>query len=84
MPSRFTRIPDEEETKYGDQIAESILSGRTMTAEDTAVETYLVAIGARMTPHVHRRLKMQVHYIPEREFFNAFAIPGLMKRERTP
>jgi predicted Zn-dependent protease len=76
MPSRFTRIPDVEETKYGDTLAEQILDGRSMTADDATVEEYLVSVGGRIAGHVHRRLKMRVHYLPDRDFFNAFAIPG--------
>ncbi len=76
MPSRFTRISDSEETKYGDQLADHILQERGMSIQDGEIEQYIAGVGSRISPYVHRRLKMRVHYIADPELFNAFAIPG--------
>lgn len=76
MPSRFTRIPDADEARYGDALAANILAQRQMTDADTAAEKSLAVIGSHIAQHTHRRLNMQVHYLPDPELVNAFAIPG--------
>jgi predicted Zn-dependent protease len=77
MPSRFTRIPDEDEVKFGDTLAEAILGGRQMTPEDHQSERELLAITERIAPHVGRRnVPTRIHFIPDRSLVNAFALPG--------
>lgn len=76
MPSRFTRIPDADEVRFGDELAAQILAGRTMTGEDQLIESHLVATGGRIARNVHRRIRMSVHYLPDPWMVNAFAIPG--------
>lgn len=76
MPSHFTRIPDAEEVRFGDALATRILADRTMDVPARAIEADLAAIMARMAPHVHRRIPMKVHFLPDPYLVNAFAIPG--------
>jgi len=77
LPSRFTRIPDSDEVAYGTTLADSFLAGRrTLTADEESVEKYVQDVGARLAPHAYRRIRYQFHYIPDRSFINAFALPG--------
>ncbi len=77
MPSRFMRIPDQDEVNFGDTLAESILLNRQMTPEDHESERELRAIAERIAPHAGRRgIPIRVHLIPDRSMVNAFAIPG--------
>lgn len=77
MPSRFTRIRDEDEVEFGDTLAESILLGRRMTPEDQESERELRAITERIASHAsRRRIPIRIHLIPDHTMVNAFAIPG--------
>lgn len=77
MPSRFTRIRDEDEVKFGDTLAEAILLGRQMRAEDQESERELRAIAERIAPHAGRRgIPIRIHFLPDPALVNAFAIPG--------
>src|SRR5207245_3694911 len=40
------------------------------------VERYDGQVGLRVAAHAHRRLPYRFHYVPERYFINAFAVPG--------
>jgi predicted Zn-dependent protease len=76
MPVRFTRMSDDEEIRIGNDLARSYKTGAKSSEENAAVEGYLREVGARLAPHAHRRLPYQFHYIPEKYFINAFALPG--------
>lgn len=77
MPSHFTRLSDSEEIRLGSEIADHFLAARSnMTGDDRVVEACVAAVGGRIAPHAHRRLPLRFHYIPERDFVNAFALPG--------
>ena len=76
MPTRFTRISDADEIKYGDEIANHIAGQGGMSIHDAEIEKYVASVADRIAPNVHRRLKMRAHYLPDPDFFNAFAIPG--------
>jgi beta-barrel assembly-enhancing protease len=75
LPMKYTRISDEDEIKYGDQIASEIESS-TQDDEGKVVEAYLQTVGNRVAAKAYRKLPYKFHYIPERNFVNAFAIPG--------
>jgi beta-barrel assembly-enhancing protease len=77
MPVRFTRMSDEEEIRIGNQIARQYGFLRGKQERDTIeVERYLGQVGARVAAHAHRRLPYKFHYVPQRYFINAFAVPG--------
>ena len=76
MPVRFTRMSDDEEIRIGNDLASSYKTAAKSSEENAAVEGYLQEVGARLAPHAHRRLPYQFHYIPEKYFINAFALPG--------
>ena len=74
MPSAFTRLSDEEEAEFGEQIARRILAGRELTPGQQKAEALIQATAARLTPSRTRRLPIRAHYYPGE--FNAFALPG--------
>ncbi|HEX3580904.1 MAG TPA: M48 family metalloprotease, partial [Thermoanaerobaculia bacterium] len=77
LPSHFTRISDDDETKYGANLAEEYLTTRgKFTKDDFDAESYVKYVGAHVASHAHRRLRYQFHYVPDRGFVNAFALPG--------
>jgi predicted Zn-dependent protease len=76
MPSQFTRIPDADERRYGDALADEILRGSNPSEDDKKIAAYIAATGAQLSRFVHRRIPMQVHYLPEHDLVNAFALPG--------
>lgn len=75
LPMKYTRIPDSEEIKHGNQIASEI-EDSGQDAESKVVEAYLQTVGNRIAAHAERKLPYKFHYIPDRNFINAFAIPG--------
>lgn len=77
MPVRFTRMPDQEEIRIGNQIAREYGFLREKQDSDTSeVERYLGQVGAHVAAHAHRRMPYKFHYVPQRYFINAFAVPG--------
>src|SRR6516225_3297907 len=80
MPVRFTQMSDEDEVRIGNQIAKNYPGA--MEAKDKAdadtveIRTYIGQVGARLASHAHRKLPYRFHYIPEKYFINAFAVPG--------
>src|SRR5438067_3162739 len=77
LPARFTRISDADEIAAGNRLADFYLSTRSALSNDDAlIEKYVQQIGAHIAPITSRKLPWKFHYIPERDFINAFAIPG--------
>ena len=78
MPVRFTRMSDAEEIQAGDEIARQYLTSqpRQKSQEYALIEGYLARVGAQLAAHAHRKLPYRFHYIPEKYFVNAFAVPG--------
>ena len=76
MPVRFTRMSDEDEIRIGDDLARAYHRDEKPNDETVEVENYLQQIGGRLAARAHRRLPYRFHYIPEKGFINAFALPG--------
>ncbi len=76
MPVRFTRMSDEDEIRIGNDLAEYYKRNDKPSEETIAVQKYLEEVGARLAPHAHRHLPYRFHYLPDRYFINAFALPG--------
>jgi predicted Zn-dependent protease len=78
MPVSFTRMSDEDEIRAGDNIARGYRSWQEAKndPESAAIESYVSEVGARLAAHAHRKLPYKFHYIPDRYFINAFALPG--------
>jgi beta-barrel assembly-enhancing protease len=77
VPMRFTRISDEEEIEIGRRLAANYagVEGR-LTPEEEAMRRYVQRVGGTVAAHAQRRLPYQFHVIPNRNFINAFALPG--------
>ena len=78
LPVSFTRMSDADEIRIGIALARSYESGQNENnrAEILAVEAYLNQVGEKLATHAHRKLPYKFHYIPNRYFINAFALPG--------
>lgn len=78
MPVAFTRMPDEEEIRIGDELARRFAArlGQEDIAEVNVVEHYLTRVGSELASRAHRKLPYKFHYIPDSNFINAFALPG--------
>lgn len=79
VPARLTRISDSEEISIGDQMAQqhAAMGGASASASDDAlVQAYVERVGNRVMPYATRKLPYKFHYIPDKHFYNAFALPG--------
>jgi beta-barrel assembly-enhancing protease len=77
VPMRLTRISDSEEMQIGNQLAQQYASGNLPKApKDQALEQYIDHIGEHVAAHAQRKLAWHFHLLPNRNFINAFALPG--------
>lgn len=78
MPVSFTRMSDEDEIQIGNQLAGFYIFGdrANKNPDDTEVQRYLTEVGSRVVANAHRKLPYRFHYIPDKYFVNAFALPG--------
>src|SRR2546427_5911577 len=78
MPVRFTRMSEQDEVRVGNEIAKSYSAARTdkSDVEVTEIQAYVTQVGSHVAAHAHRKLPYTFHYIPEKYFVNAFALPG--------
>lgn len=78
MPMKFTRMPDDEEVRLGDELARmEVVAVRTETdAESREIQAYVTQVGQRVAAHTHRKLPYRFHYLPAKYLVNAFALPG--------
>jgi len=77
VPAEVVRLSDAEETQFGDSMAARYADrGRAVTEADTAIEKYIAAVGRQVAARARRRLNYRFHYIPDKNFINAFALPG--------
>lgn len=77
VPMHLTRISDTEEMQIGNKLAEDYSSpGPAQTPEERALEEYLNEVGGRVAAHAKRKLTWHFHLLRDRNFINAFALPG--------
>jgi len=78
MPVSFTRMSDQDEIQVGDQLATSSAfeDPDKKDPDNEEVKRYLTEVGLRVAGHAHRKLPYRFHYIPDKYFVNAFALPG--------
>jgi predicted Zn-dependent protease len=78
MPVSFTRMPDDEEIRIGDQLARIYERNeeRENTPENAIIDHYLKRVGDQVARDAHRRLPYKFHYLPDQYLINAFALPG--------
>jgi predicted Zn-dependent protease len=78
MPVHFTRMPDAEEIRIGDEIAK-MYGGNVeedQQKKKSEIEKYLGEVGGKLALHAHRILPYRFHYVPNESMINAFAVPG--------
>jgi len=66
MPVHFTRMPDAEEIRIGDEIAK-MYGGNVeedQQKKKSEIEKYLGEVGGKLTLHAHRILPYRFHYVP--------------------
>ncbi|MGH9522035.1 MAG: M48 family metalloprotease [Terriglobales bacterium] len=81
LPASATRISDEEEIRFGQEMARRIDTDERRQESNTdpdrdAVQQYINRVGGRLATHARRKLPYSFHYIPDPHFVNAFALPG--------
>ena len=77
VPAHFDRMSDADEIAAGNALANSYASAWPLTTgHDRAEQTYITSVGTSVAAHARRKLPWRFHYIPNRSFVNAFALPG--------
>jgi beta-barrel assembly-enhancing protease len=78
MPAHFDPMPDAEEIRIGDELAQAYSAGQEADKqpEFVVIEKYLAQVGGQVAMHAHRPLPYKFHYIPSSYLINAFALPG--------
>lgn len=79
LPVAATRLSDEEEISIGKRIMKRtgfVEVSDKSPADVIAVSNYVNDVGRKLAANAHRKLPYSFHYIPERYFANAFALPG--------
>jgi beta-barrel assembly-enhancing protease len=82
LPASATRLSDADEIKIGDVIDAQSYLDRTdnlppeQQKQASVLTDYVRKVGARVAAHAYRKLPYKFHYIPDRNFVNAFALPG--------
>jgi len=78
VPMRLTRISDAEEMEIGNHLAEQYASSgpAAQTPEERALEQYINEVGGHVAAHAKRKLVWHFHLLRDRNFINAFALPG--------
>ncbi len=79
VPAAVTRISDAEEIRIGDAMAARRLMVHSANSADpdaAVVEAYVQKVGAHVAARAERKLPYRFHYVPERYFVNAYALPG--------
>jgi len=73
-PAQLTRMSDEDEIRVGNELAQRYSVG--LSTKDVQIETYIQSVGRKVFPIAHRKLPYQLHYLPDPNLVNAFALPG--------
>lgn len=77
VPAHFDRMSDSDEIAVGDALAESYSTTWQLKKDsDRAEQAYINSVGMVVAAHARRKLPWHFHYIPDRGFVNAFALPG--------
>jgi predicted Zn-dependent protease len=76
MPARFAQMSDADEIAVGNELARGIDDRSPRDAETLTLQRYVSRVGSAVAAHAHRKLPYRFHYVPERDFVNAYALPG--------
>ena len=75
--TQVVRLSDKQEIEIGNSMAQRFASSAGAGNEaDSQMEQYVNTVGRRVAIRAHRQLGYKFHYIPDRNFINAFALPG--------
>jgi len=76
-PMELTRLPDSEEVRIGDELAQDYGASRQAhDAQSQMIEKYVTAVGTKVAANTKRKLDYRFHLIADPDFINAFALPG--------
>jgi beta-barrel assembly-enhancing protease len=76
-PMHFTRLSDDDEISIGRELAARYATQqKELTLEEQGLSAYLQRVGGTVAVHAHRRLPYSFHLVPDRDFINAFSLPG--------
>jgi len=77
VPMHLTRLSDEQEISIGRQLSANYGTPfQRLTPEQEALDRYVRRVGGTVAAHAQRRLPYEFHMIANRNFINAFALPG--------
>ena len=79
IPARVTRLSDAEEIEAGDRIAAGYAASRLGSETPAAVSDAAACVeglGAHVAAWANRRIPYRFHLLADRNFVNAFAVPG--------
>ena len=80
VPMRVTRLTDAQEINIGNALAQryvgNLHSRHTYSPADLAFQQHVTTVGNALAARANRRLPYQFYYVPDANFFNAFALPG--------
>jgi len=79
LPVALTRLSDEEEVQIGNELAAGYANGlgaARLEPEAQTIADYVAHVGGLVAVRAQRKLPYRFHYIPDRDFINAFALPG--------
>ena len=76
-PMQVTRLPDDNEIRIGNELAEGYLRvAPAHSAEMQTVEEYVSEVGDHVAARAHRKLPYRFHLIANPDLINAFALAG--------
>jgi predicted Zn-dependent protease len=78
MPTDFTRMPDEDEIRIGNELASLYIErqGAKKLPEEDVISDYVTQVGEQVAKGTHRKLPYKFHYLTQHGMVNAFALPG--------
>lgn len=80
VPAAAMPLSDREEIYVGDELARRYeakspwMAGKM--AEESRIEACVQLVGLRVAGRAERKLPYRFHYLPDKNFVNAFALPG--------
>jgi predicted Zn-dependent protease len=80
VPAALTPLSDQEEIRIGDELAKEyevqVFGAGEGVDPLRQVEAYVQKVGLRVAGRAERKLPYKFHFLPNKNFINAFALPG--------
>jgi len=80
VPAALTPLSDQEEIRIGNELASHYASRMSLPGgepgSEARIEAYVQKVGLRVAGRAQRQLPYRFHYLPDKDFVNAFALPG--------